>query len=75
MPLLTGQSGLPIGVQLVGAPGRDARLLRTARADRDGFAAQEGASPPRHRLTSALRRAAAGGDGHTVRGPRAILPP
>jgi Asp-tRNA(Asn)/Glu-tRNA(Gln) amidotransferase A subunit family amidase len=31
LPLLAGESGLPIGVQLVGAPGRDARLLRTAR--------------------------------------------
>jgi Asp-tRNA(Asn)/Glu-tRNA(Gln) amidotransferase A subunit family amidase len=32
LPLLAGESGLPIGVQLVGAPNRDARLLRTARA-------------------------------------------
>ena len=31
LPLLTGASGLPIGVQLVGAKGDDARLLRTAR--------------------------------------------
>jgi Asp-tRNA(Asn)/Glu-tRNA(Gln) amidotransferase A subunit family amidase len=30
--LLAGESGLPIGVQLIGAPNRDARLLRTARA-------------------------------------------
>jgi Asp-tRNA(Asn)/Glu-tRNA(Gln) amidotransferase A subunit family amidase len=29
--LLAGESGLPIGVQLIGAPNRDARLLRTAR--------------------------------------------
>ena len=32
LPLLTDSAGLPIGVQLVGAPGRDERLLRTARA-------------------------------------------
>jgi len=32
LPLLAGTSGLPIGVQLIGAPGRDAILLRTATA-------------------------------------------
>ena len=32
LPLLQGESGLPIGVQLVAARGDDARLLRTARA-------------------------------------------
>jgi Asp-tRNA(Asn)/Glu-tRNA(Gln) amidotransferase A subunit family amidase len=32
VPLLANAEGLPIGVQLVGAPGRDERLLRTARA-------------------------------------------
>ncbi|HKA78612.1 MAG TPA: amidase [Xanthobacteraceae bacterium] len=32
LPLLAGESGLPLGVQIVGAPGRDARLLRTATA-------------------------------------------
>jgi Asp-tRNA(Asn)/Glu-tRNA(Gln) amidotransferase A subunit family amidase len=31
LPLLTGDNGLPIGVQLVGRRGDDARLLRTAR--------------------------------------------
>ena len=31
LPLLTGPNGLPVGVQLVGAYGQDARLLRTAR--------------------------------------------
>jgi Asp-tRNA(Asn)/Glu-tRNA(Gln) amidotransferase A subunit family amidase len=31
LPLLTGAEGLPIGVQLVGQKGDDARLLRTAR--------------------------------------------
>jgi len=31
LPLLTGGNGLPIGVQLVGRRGDDARLLRTAR--------------------------------------------
>ena len=32
LPLLANSEGLPIGVQLVGAPGRDELLLRTARA-------------------------------------------
>jgi Asp-tRNA(Asn)/Glu-tRNA(Gln) amidotransferase A subunit family amidase len=32
LPLLEGEGGLPIGVQLVGARGDDARLLRSARA-------------------------------------------
>jgi Asp-tRNA(Asn)/Glu-tRNA(Gln) amidotransferase A subunit family amidase len=32
LPLLQGENGLPIGVQLVAAKGDDARLLRTARA-------------------------------------------
>jgi Asp-tRNA(Asn)/Glu-tRNA(Gln) amidotransferase A subunit family amidase len=32
LPLFAGESGLPIGVQLVGGLGRDARLLRTASA-------------------------------------------
>jgi Asp-tRNA(Asn)/Glu-tRNA(Gln) amidotransferase A subunit family amidase len=31
LPLLTGPAGLPMGVQLVGRRGNDARLLRTAR--------------------------------------------
>lgn len=31
LPLLTGPNGLPVGVQLVGRHGDDARLLRTAR--------------------------------------------
>jgi Asp-tRNA(Asn)/Glu-tRNA(Gln) amidotransferase A subunit family amidase len=31
LPLLHGENGLPIGVQLVGRRGDDARLLRTAR--------------------------------------------
>ncbi len=32
LPLLAGEGGLPLGVQLVGASGQDARLLRTAGA-------------------------------------------
>ena len=32
LPLLANAQGLPIGVQLVGVPGRDERLLRTANA-------------------------------------------
>ena len=31
LPLLEGPNGLPVGVQLVGRRGEDARLLRTAR--------------------------------------------
>ena len=31
LPLLTGPNGLPVGVQIVGRKGSDARLLRTAR--------------------------------------------
>jgi Asp-tRNA(Asn)/Glu-tRNA(Gln) amidotransferase A subunit family amidase len=31
LPLLTGADGMPLGVQLVGAAGDDARLMRTAR--------------------------------------------
>ena len=31
LPLLRGKDGLPLGVQLVGRRGDDARLLRTAR--------------------------------------------
>ncbi|HEY5637180.1 MAG TPA: amidase [Burkholderiales bacterium] len=31
LPLMHGANGLPLGAQLVGAPGNDARLLRTAR--------------------------------------------
>jgi Asp-tRNA(Asn)/Glu-tRNA(Gln) amidotransferase A subunit family amidase len=31
LPLLQGENGLPLGVQLVGPRGDDARLLRTAR--------------------------------------------
>jgi Asp-tRNA(Asn)/Glu-tRNA(Gln) amidotransferase A subunit family amidase len=30
LPLLSGEGGMPLGVQLVGAPSDDARLLRTA---------------------------------------------
>jgi Asp-tRNA(Asn)/Glu-tRNA(Gln) amidotransferase A subunit family amidase len=32
LPLLQSEAGLPIGVQLVGRRGYDARLLRTARS-------------------------------------------
>jgi Asp-tRNA(Asn)/Glu-tRNA(Gln) amidotransferase A subunit family amidase len=31
LPVLTGEGGLPLGLQLVGEHGRDERLLRTAR--------------------------------------------
>ncbi len=32
LPILVGEAGLPLGVQLIGATGQDARLLRTATA-------------------------------------------
>jgi Asp-tRNA(Asn)/Glu-tRNA(Gln) amidotransferase A subunit family amidase len=32
LPLFAGEDGLPIGAQLIGPPGRDGRLLRTATA-------------------------------------------
>ncbi len=32
LPILVGEGGMPLGVQLIGAPGRDSRLLRTATA-------------------------------------------
>jgi Asp-tRNA(Asn)/Glu-tRNA(Gln) amidotransferase A subunit family amidase len=31
LPLMTGPNGMPVGVQLVGRRGEDAKLLRTAR--------------------------------------------
>ncbi|HEX6413827.1 MAG TPA: amidase family protein, partial [Burkholderiales bacterium] len=31
LPLMQGENGLPLGVQLIGRKGYDARLLRTAR--------------------------------------------
>ena len=31
LPVLTGEGGLPLGLQLIGERGRDERLLRTAR--------------------------------------------
>jgi Asp-tRNA(Asn)/Glu-tRNA(Gln) amidotransferase A subunit family amidase len=31
LPLMRGENGLPLGIQLVGARQDDARLLRTAR--------------------------------------------
>ena len=31
LPTHTGRNGLPVGIQLVGRPGDDARLLATAR--------------------------------------------
>ena len=30
LPLLTGEGGMPLGVQLIGEAGDDARLMRTA---------------------------------------------
>ncbi len=50
LPLLVGDDGMPLGVQLVGGPGRDARLLRTATALIDTLA-----PPKRGRRTKTSR--------------------
>jgi Asp-tRNA(Asn)/Glu-tRNA(Gln) amidotransferase A subunit family amidase len=42
LPLLQGDNGLPLGVQLVGRRGDDARLLRTARWLLDATQAENG---------------------------------
>lgn len=44
LPLMRGEDGMPMGVQLVGARGDDARLLRTARWLVEWAAALEGGS-------------------------------
>lgn len=51
LPLLQGAEGLPMGVQLIAAPGDDARLLRTARwlASRFAPARPSRAKTPRPR--------------------------
>ena len=40
LPLLVGENGLPIGVQLIGPKERDDRLLRTARWLQETLAAE-----------------------------------
>ncbi|NIA67441.1 amidase [Pelagibius litoralis] len=42
LPLLQGAAGLPIGVQIVGARGDDARLLRSARWLAEALAVEDG---------------------------------
>jgi len=56
LPLLQGESGLPIGVQLVARRGNDARLLRTAR-----WLAGTVARGGRRRVRSAARSDKGGG--------------
>ncbi len=56
LPLLAGEGGLPLGVQLVGAPGRDARLLRTATALIGMLVPEEKRSAPALGLTRPFRR-------------------
>jgi Asp-tRNA(Asn)/Glu-tRNA(Gln) amidotransferase A subunit family amidase len=41
LPLMQAKNGLPIGVQLVGPRGGDARLLRTARWLTEKLAVEE----------------------------------
>ena len=57
LPLLRSEAGLPIGVQLVGRRGNDARLLRTARwlvttLGRAGAAARPAGRAPARRPAS-----------------------
>ncbi len=47
LPLIASEAGLPIGVQLVGRRGNDARLLRTARWLVDKFTAGRRSGPAR----------------------------
>jgi Asp-tRNA(Asn)/Glu-tRNA(Gln) amidotransferase A subunit family amidase len=47
LPLLRGESGMPMGVQLVGRRGNDARLLRTAHWLVKALAGDGGKSPAR----------------------------
>jgi Asp-tRNA(Asn)/Glu-tRNA(Gln) amidotransferase A subunit family amidase len=53
LPLLKGPAGMPMGVQLVGRRGNDARLLRTAR-----WLAETLAHPRRRQARSTRRKAA-----------------
>jgi Asp-tRNA(Asn)/Glu-tRNA(Gln) amidotransferase A subunit family amidase len=53
LPLLKGPAGMPVGVQLVGRRGNDARLLRTAR-----WLAQATAHPRRRPARTSKRRTA-----------------
>ena len=59
LPLLQGENGLPIGVQLIGRRGNDARLLRTARWLADTVAA----SPSRRARDKAAGKAKNGAPG------------
>ena len=56
LPLLQGPNGLPIGVQLIGRRGNDARLLRTAR-----WLAAHVSKGGGRKAGSSRRKAAAGG--------------
>jgi Asp-tRNA(Asn)/Glu-tRNA(Gln) amidotransferase A subunit family amidase len=59
LPLLEGPNGLPIGVQLIGRRGNDARLLRTARR----LATHLGKGAGAGRKVSSSRHKAAGSSG------------
>jgi Asp-tRNA(Asn)/Glu-tRNA(Gln) amidotransferase A subunit family amidase len=59
LPLLEGPNGLPIGVQLIGRRGNDARLLRTARWLGSHLGKGDGAG----RKVSSSRHKAAGSSG------------
>jgi Asp-tRNA(Asn)/Glu-tRNA(Gln) amidotransferase A subunit family amidase len=61
LPLLQGENGMPIGVQLVGRRGNDARLLRTAR-----WLAAAAARGGRRRRSAA--RSDKGGEARTRKG-------
>jgi Asp-tRNA(Asn)/Glu-tRNA(Gln) amidotransferase A subunit family amidase len=56
LPLLQSESGMPIGVQLVGRRGNDARLLRTANWLAKTLGKRERAAPARTRAPRAKAR-------------------
>ena len=64
LPILTGEGGMPLGVQLIGERGDDARLLRTA-----NWLVEELARKTRRELFYRSNRAAAPASSHRPRTP------
>lgn len=56
LPLLQGEDGLPLGVQLIGPRGGDARLMRTAAWLMDFMAKTESLASPVVRSTTSPNR-------------------
>jgi Asp-tRNA(Asn)/Glu-tRNA(Gln) amidotransferase A subunit family amidase len=61
LPILSGAEGLPIGLQIVGGTGEDARLLATARWVLEAVAAEQ--PPARRKAAKGATRGAKGRDG------------